>query len=222
MILTTLLALGLAPITMRLILQTGQVLKFSLTIQRDRPKLTGEILETVKITRVQGGILTMDATLSGLTIDGKNRSADLKQTLSQPTVTLSWNAFGQRSGGMSPLKFDRPVASIMPWLGEAGLYLCEFPNRAISIGDRWMGSVTATGGCTSGKYQLKGLSDVGGRRMASVEVTEIGLYSGEQATPMTMIVDLKTGIPESVDYSVVSPTGVRSRFVQRLLNASKD
>lgn len=221
MALTVLAALVLAPAspyTMRLKLQAGQALRYRLSVERDGPKTSGKILTDVAIKEVRQGILTMEATLTGLEIDGRDRTADLRKIVTQPTVTFSWTNRAQRFGGMTPLEMSSSNSDIMPFLSEAGLYLCDFPAQAIKPGDEWDGSVTATGGCTSGRYRLVEVK----KNLAYVEVTEIGMAYCDQLGPMKMTVDLTTGVPESIEYTVRGKTsGRKSHYVQTLLSIKR-
>lgn len=117
---------------------------------------------------------------------------------------------------MSALNFRKPMSrDMMGIFAEAGLYLCEFPGRALSPGDTWLGSTTATGGCTSGQYKFVGFRTLKGREVADFEITKISMAQATQVDPMRLVVDVKTGIPVTVEYRVKGNSSGRvSRFLQ--------
>ncbi len=201
-------------LSLRLNLRAGQEFAVSLKVDRDKPATSGEIRESVRVMEVDNRVTTLRCTLTGMTLDGKDRSADLARMLKAPAVTFSWTDQAQRTGEMIGLEFGTPNSELMPLLQEAGLYLCEFPSRAVGVGDSWRGSTTATGGCTSGTYTLKALK----KDLAEIEVTNIQfLVPVEQQGPMKMVVDTKTGLPTRVEYRVKGQrTGRISHYVQTI------
>lgn len=202
----------------RLRLHPGQVFQVSLRVERDGPKTNAEIRHTVSVKNAQSGILTLHDDLKGMTIDGKDRSADLKKALSVSAVTFSWNDRAQRTGDMTGISIARNDPQLMPVLQEAGLYLCEFPEKAIKPGDSWYGSTTATGGCTMGKYTLREFTTDNEKRVAIIEVTDIRFQVDVTPVgPMVMTVNLKNGLPEKVEYSVRGKKSGRiSHYVQTI------
>ncbi|MBX7131413.1 MAG: hypothetical protein K1X67_01930 [Fimbriimonadaceae bacterium] len=199
---------------LRLNLQAGQEFTVSLKVDRDNPKTSGEIREAIRVLRNKGRATTLQCSLVGMTLDGKDRSTDLSRMLTNPSVTFSWTDQAQRTGEMTVLEFGTPQADLMPLLEEAGLYLCEFPTRPVGVGDSWRGSTTATGGCTSATYTLKSIE----QDVAEIEVTNIRfLIPVEPIGPMRMTVDLKSGLPTRVEYRVKGQqTGRVSRYVQTI------
>ena len=160
---------------------------------------------------------TLTLNLVGARVNGQDASKLLTDCLLEPGVTVDWNDLGQRAGGMSPLKTKQIPQSLMPLFREAGIYLCEFPRRAIQVGDTWRGTTTASGGCTSGEYHLDGLGKVDGRPVAFVSVDNIALFSGKLLVPIKFAVDLETGVPLTMTYQIDDPSkGGRMAFTQTI------
>lgn len=205
-----------APRLLVLSLSPKQEFSFSLAVEREKPVASGTILFKVKVRSARSGHYVLDDDIVGLTIEGKDRTGDMKACLEKPSVSFEWNSRGQRAGAMSPLSFRKSMPADMAGVfSEAGLYLCEFPSTAVKAGDSWPGSTTATGGCTSGLYTLKGFRFVKGKEVADVEVTKIAMSLAEQVGPMKMTVDVVSGVPITVDYKVRGKKSGRiSRFLQ--------
>lgn len=190
----------------------------SLKVERDKPKTSGEIRQVVKVAKVNLRV-TLECRLTGMTIDGKDRSSDLARMLAKPTVTFDWTDRAQRQGEMTALAFGKVNEDLMPLLQEAGLYLCEFPANPVAPGISWRGSTTATGGCTSATYTLKNLQ----KHLAEIEVTDIQFLAPvEQIGPMKMTVDTRTGFPTRVEYRVKGQkTGRISHYTQTLASITR-
>lgn len=199
---------------LRLKVSAGQEFSVNLSVDRDKPTSSGEIREKVRVLSNDRGVISLRCTLVGMTIDRIDRTSELNKMLKKASVTFSWTTQAQRTGEMLGLEMGTLEADLTPLLQEAGLYLCEFPTRAVGVGDSWRGSTTATGGCTSATYTLKSIEqDVG-----EIEVTNIRfLIPVEPIGPMRMTVDLKSGLPTRVEYRVKGQrTGRVSRYVQTI------
>lgn len=191
----------------------------SLKVERDKPKTSGEIRQVVTVAKVNPGTVRLECRLTGMTIDGKDRSSDLARMLTKSTVTFDWTDRAQRQGEMTTLAFGKVNEDLMPLLQEAGLYLCEFPAKPVAPGTSWRGSTTATGGCTSATYTLKNLQ----KHLAEIEVTDIQFLAPvEQIGPMKMTVDTRTGFPIRVEYRVKGQkTGRISHYTQTLASITR-
>lgn len=199
---------------MRLNLKPGQVMKYRLHMET--PKSKADLISTFQISKVEDGVFSMDSRLTGLTIDGKSATKALNEVCGGQVATLPWNTLSRRTGTMVPFNVKPGHPELMPYLSEAGIYLACFPRQAVKPGDTWIGSTTATGGCTSGTFKLASVKSKEGKRLAVLEVTNIAfLNDAEQVGPMTMVVDLATGLPLRVEYKAKdSNTGRVSRFLQ--------
>lgn len=217
------LALAVLPeagVTLRLNLHPGQVLKVAFRVERFQPDTWAEFQETVTIPTRLNGITTTKITFDRLTIDGKDQTKALRAMLDDPSGTFGWTELSKRSGGMTSPTFRRMDPMIAPFFGECGIYLADFPRQSVTVGDSWYGSTTATGGCTSAKYTLRGLRVEKGRRLADLDVTDIAMANHHQVGPMKMVVDVGYGIPTLVDYRVKNKqSGRESRISQRLVAA---
>jgi len=188
---------------LQLNLSEGMTFDFVLSVKREKPASSGEIHSRVSVNAIDKSVIELRDDLTGISINGADRTADMKACLDNAHVFFEWNRRGQRAGAMSPLNFRRQMPSDMIGVfGEAGLYLCEFPGKPVSPGDSWAGSTTATGGCTSGFYTLKAFRSENGIAVADIEVTKIAMRQSDQVGPMKMVVDVKTGMPIRVDYRV--------------------
>lgn len=217
MVLASLLSIASAETgyLMRLKLQPGQVVKYRLAIDRKNPKSSGELLTTFKISKVDGRVMFMDATLTKLKVNGKDRTRDLKAAIGDQVATLPWTELSTRTGRLVGFQMRETAPEVMGYLAESGIYLASFQRNAVKPGDSWPGSTTATGGCTSGRFTLKEVKTVGKRTLAVLEVTGINfLRDDEQTGPMKMVVDLETGLPDTVEYTVKSKMGQISHFKQ--------
>lgn len=199
---------------LRLNLKPKQTFDVVLKVDRDKPNTTGEIHQKLTVKSIDRGTIWFEDTLVGLSINGRDRTADLKRILSNQSVTFGWNSRAQRIGDMSPLGIRERDDEIFSVLGEAGLYLCEFPESPAKPDSVWMGSTTATGGCTVGKYRLKDWVE----DHFNVEVTDIQFQVPvDPVGPMKMEVDSKTGMPRKVEYSVRGrKSGRVSHYVQTI------
>lgn len=207
------LLISAAGTTMRLHLRQGDLFEFTLKVERQNPTESAELRERVRIDRVERDQVTMRIRLTGLTIDGKDRSADLRQILGSQDVLMPWNLYSRRVGGLTPLRIGKGDPKVLSFLSEAGLYACYFSADPVEPGDRWNGSTTATGGCTSGVFEFTKLHN----NLASFEITDIDMASSTQIGPMQMTVDLTHGLPTWVNYTVSDKrTGRQSSFEQRL------
>jgi len=157
-----------------------------------------------KISKVDANTIYMDASFARLKLNGKDRTKDLRATVGSQTVTMPWTIYSHRTGVMSPLHMNPVKQDIMPILSEAGIYLAFFEKQPVKIGDSWEGSVTATGGCTSGTFTLRKVRAEHHTQLADFEITHIMFIDSadEQVGPMRMTVDLSTGLPTTVEYAV--------------------
>jgi len=203
--------------TMRLHLQQGQTFAYKLSIDRSNPKQSGALTLNYKISRVDGDTVYMDAKMAKLSINGKDRTKDLKATVGDQVATLPWTTTCRRTGMMKAFNMNPVKPDIMPFLVEAGIYMPYFQKQEVKVGDTWHGSTTATGGCTSGQFHFTGTKDSGNKHLAVFEVTNIFFLDrdNEQVGPMKMLVDLSTGLPTVVDYKVKNKkSGCVSHFRQ--------
>lgn len=194
---------------MRLNLKPGQVVKYRLHMEK--PTAKADLVSTFTVSKIESDVITMDSRLTGLTVNGKDATRALNEVCGGQVATLPWNTLSRRTGAMVPFNVKPGHPELMPYLSEAGIYLACFPRQAVKLGDTWIGSTTATGGCTSGTFKLAGVK----RGMALLEVTNIAfLNDEEQVGPMTMAVDLASGLPTRVEYRVKDKAGRVSHFVQ--------
>lgn len=225
MVCLAVLSLAILPeagVTLRLNLHPGQVFKIAFRVERFRPDTWAEFQETVTIPTRLNGITTTKITFDGLSIDGKDQTKALLAMLDDRSGSFSWTELSKRSGGMTSPTFHRMDPMIAPFFVECGIYLADFPRQSVSVGDFWFGSTTATGGCTSAKYTLRGLRSDKGRRLADLDVTDIAMANHNQVDPMKMVVDIGYGIPQVVDYRVKNKkTGRESRISQRLISVEE-
>lgn len=204
-------------VTMRLNLLQGQKFTYVLVIDSERLKTHTEVTHKATISDADRDSLTMDVQIAGITINGKDRSKDLKKVLSNDTATLGWDRLSRRNGAMTGLNFAQPETDLTPALSECGIYLCQFPQDAVAPGSTWRGATTATGGCTSGTYKFLSKTTENGREVAKFEVSKIGMSQSTLLAPMKMTVDLASGLPIYVDYSVKrNQTGKKVHFRQVL------
>jgi hypothetical protein len=206
---------------LRLHLKPGQVFDASLQVQRQSPIETGEIRERIEIGKVQNGVITVRVQITGLSINGRDRQADLNTILGKQVIEMPWTEQSGRTGPMTQLKVHAGNPEALALLGEAGLYLCAFVGPAVKPGDSWNGSTTATGGCTSGLFTLKDFSTKDGKQFAIFEITDIRMFTSTQVGgPMKMTVDMATGLPTFVSYSARdNETGRISTFEQTIAPA---
>lgn len=205
--------------TMRLNLREGQSFKYKFLIERDKPKVSGEFINTFKISKVDGNVMYMDGKFEKLKIGGKERTKDLKAVVGNGAITWPWTIYSRRTGTQTHIEIHPGKADVMSCLSETGIYLACFQRQEVRPGDSWNGSTTATGGCTGAKFNFKEVKTVEGKQLAYFDVTNIMFINpaDEQVGPMKMIVDLSTGLPTLVDYKVKnSKTGTTSHFRQTL------
>ena len=203
--------------SMRLNLHQGQTFSYKLLVQRDKPKTSAEFTNTFKISKVDGNTIYMDGKFAKLKIDNKDRTKDLKAVVGDGVVTWPWTIYSRRTGSVGHIPIHEGKPDVMTCLAETGIYLAYFQRQDVKPGDSWTGSTTATGGCTSGKFNFKEVKSVGGKQLAVFEVTNIMFLrpQDEQVGPMKMVVDLASGLPTTVDYKVKDgKTGQISHFVQ--------
>lgn len=211
------LAAYAASYTFRLHLHVGQVFDTTLRVERQNPVEVGELKQRAEIVSVSDGVITMRVRFAGMTIDGKDRTKDLRAIVGQQAVDIPWTEYSTRTGEMTQLQLKRGDAKVMSFLGEAGLYLCDFVQPAVGVGATWQGSTTATGGCTSGQFTLRQISNQGGRTLAFFDVTDIRMFTSTQIGPMKMTVDLANGLPTYVAYTAQdNKTRRRTKFEQTL------
>lgn len=203
-----------SPVTMRLKVKPGQVYDYVLTVERLDKNEKGEISERAEVTKIDpDGTIYMDASVSGLKINGVDKSEDLQKILGNQKATIPWNDMSQRTGFLKPLKFQPGDKKVMAYLGECGIYLAYFKKEPVKVGDSWNGVTTATGGCTSAKFTLTDLK----ANLAYLDVTDISMIDFKQVGPMKMIVNLDHGMTELVEYTAKhNETGNRLKFTQVL------
>ncbi len=204
---------------MRLNLKSGQIIRYRLLIERDKPKETGEFDSSYTISTNQPDVIDMDCRATGLKINGKDRTADLNKAWGGQVAKLPWTTLSRRTGMETNYEAKSAKRDVIPFLMEAGIYLAFFQKGPVKPGDSWDGSTTATGGCTSGHFTFTGVRQVKGRQVADFDVTNIMFLdqADEQVGPMKMVVDLSSGLPEAVDYKVKNgKTGRTSHFRQIL------
>ena len=189
---------------LRLNLHAGEKFAYNLLVERSKPKESGALTMNYKVAKVDGNTIYIDASFSGLKINKKDRTKDLKAIVGNQTVTMPWTIYSRRTGSMTPLHMQPGKPDVMSILSEAGIYLAYFQKQSAKIGDSWDGSTTATGGCTGGMYALKQVKTIRGKKLAYFDVTGIRFAdpANRQIGPMKMIVDLSTGLPTIVDYKV--------------------
>lgn len=202
---------------MRLDLRKGQVIRYKLAIERDKPRESGEFYSSYTISEAKHDLINMDCRATGLKINGKDRTADLEAVWGGQVAKLPWTTLSRRTGMATGYKMQTPKAELLPYLEEAGIYLAFFQKDPVKPGDSWDGSTTATGGCTNGRFTLEKVKTERGKQVALFEVNHIMFVNpaDEQVGPMRMVVDLKTGLPDIVDYKVKNrKTGRTSHFRQ--------
>jgi len=205
---------------MRLKLHEGEVIKYDLLIERDKPKQSGVFSSSYTIAKIHAGTIDMDCRAIGLKIDGKNRTSDLNKAWGGQVAKLPWTELSHRTGMAIGYNASKANGDIIPYLYEAGIYFPYFKRDAVKPGDTWVGSTTATGGCTDGTFTLKQVKTEHGKQLAYFDVTDIKFLdrSNAQLGPMRMVVDLSNGLPTVVDYKVKnSSTGRTSHFRQTLV-----
>lgn len=201
-----------SPVTLRLNLHAGQQFFTTLSIETENYHSTSfKFHYEVEIADKFGYMI--NAKFVGLTIDGKDRSADLFKVLPNPVVRMPWTRSATLGGRMSDLEVrESKDTLLMQAIGEAGLYLCAFPTTAITQGESWQGSTTATGGCTSATFTLSKFD----RGHAYVNLSKVALRAASLKGAFLMVVDIQTGLPKDVSYTVVRKSGRVSHIRQRL------
>jgi hypothetical protein len=222
LVLLSSLVLGLAlafrepSLALRLKPKKGRTYHFRLTVEREKPKEVGALDEDVYIVRSDAEAVVTNVTLTGMTIDGNDRSEELKKILPGPTAIMPWDALSRRTGEAKGLTFrggGDPL--IMSYLAEGGIYLGYFLEEPVKVGDKWDGSTTATGGCTGGTFKLVSIE----KDVVTLDVTDIAMNGSKQIGPMTMTIDRETGLPRKLEYTAESlRTGRRSHFVQQMID----
>ncbi len=120
-----------AGVVLRLQPAAGSTYEYVLRIERPASHEHGELHERIAI-RKKGGDVIMHIALTGLTIDGRDRTKDLEAIIGRQTVDLPWTEFCNRSGEMSPLDLKPGDPKVMSYLAEAGIYAGSFVTRAVS------------------------------------------------------------------------------------------
>ena len=206
---------------LRLNVHQGQIVRYRLVIERDKPRESGEFDSSNTISGVQRDVINMDCRATGLKIGGKDRTADLKKAWGGQVAKLPWTTLSRRTGMATGYEAKSAKKDVIPYLEEAGVYLACFQKDPVKPGDSWDGSTTATGGCTSGHFTFKGVRKEKGKQVADFDVTNIMFINqaDAQVGPMKMVVDLATGLPKVVDYKVKNQkTGRTSHFRQILVS----
>lgn len=180
----------------------GSSFQYNLHIDRIDDKETGDLVSTYTVRKGAGTTIVLDVTLDRLLINGQDRTAEMKAHAPKLTAVLPWNDLSQRVGSMEGLKFDRSASQeIMRFCSEAGIYMGNFPQAAVSVGTEWDGETTATGGCTYCHFKCTGFSGArGALEKAYIQATKIRMNGSQQVGPMTQVIDVKKGIPLYVDY----------------------
>ena len=206
--------------TLALNVQEGQVWTYRLIVDRENPTERGEMTNAITISNVHPGQIDMSVQIVGFKLDGKDSLKALREVAGEAKAVIPWNEQCVRVGVLQGLRTTAGAdPKLMKLLSEAGFYCGNFKPHPVNPGDRWSGSVTATGGCTSSVYTFKGLRSEKGKEIADFEVTDIAMSNHEQDGPMKVAIDVATGMPLHVEYKVVNyRTNQRTRFVQELVD----
>ena len=201
---------------LRLNLQKGDQFDFLLTVNRHSPEETGTLTEHVVIAKVQGDTITMNITLTRLSINGVDRTSDLKKAVQNQVIAMPWTTQAMRTGSMTPLAIaQNSPKDVLAMLAEGGLYLCQFPKGPVTVGQSYSGATTATGGCTNGQYTVREIMP--GR--VRFEITKIAMRNCTQVSPLEMWVSTTTGLPTIMRYSARgNKSGRLYEFEQKLAN----
>lgn len=202
---------------LRLNLHKGDAFRTVLRIEQSNPSQVAELGTRFDVLDAKNGVIELQAKISTLSINGKDKTSDLRDVVGDGIVTFNWNEFGARWGGGGRMRTRAVHPELNPILAEAGIYFCNFTRAKVQPGSKWNGSTTASGGCTTGLYELQGFKNEGGKPVAVMSVTNIALFDSQQLTPMKMVVDTRHGVPSLVDYSVRKNDNRSLHITQKLV-----
>jgi hypothetical protein len=213
--------------TLRLNLKPGQVWTYKLAVERPNKARSGEMVNRFKVTKVDNNVIILQGNVVGLRQGGKDKTKELNILMGPRPATIPYDHLSRRVGQLIPLENreadpkvraklgEEEYINVALLIGEAGLYHGHFKQEPVKPGDSWIGSVTATGGCTSATFTYKGSKG----NIAHFEVTDIAMDRHDQIGPMKLQIDVNSGMPVYMEYRVKQrQSGLESKFVQTLVS----
>ncbi len=203
-----------ATISLKFQPKAGSTYKYSLVnesaAQGTTQKMKMTMSQTLKVTSVSGGRITMETSTSD--VKGEGMPASTSQELSKIKVTNVMDAYGKV---ISSKATGHPMAEAMASsMGGSGFSGVEYPKNPVRVGATWTGTIDlakllqASGLQTKGdkmtvNYKLTKIEKKGGTTVATIEQTFAGSATaqppaGAQGGPMNLSMRGKSTITVDV------------------------
>lgn len=165
-------------------------------------KVTGslnmEVDLSMKVAKVTSDKVVIETRYRGITMNGQPLAGPQADVLKNVVMSVTDDRLGH------PLSTDvtgAPAAMTESMKKQGGGLGAAYPDHPVKIGDTWTSEGDVQGQKLKLTYKLVKVAPVGGKDAAFLEATPDASSTMKISGPMTLTVDLATGMPISTNFS---------------------
>lgn len=165
-------------------------------------KVTGslnmEVDLSMKVAKVTADKVVIETRYRGITMNGQALVGPQADVLKNVVMSITDDRQGH------PLSTDvtgAPAALMEPMKKQGGGLGASYPDHPVKIGDTWASESDVQGQKLKLTYRLVKVEPVGGKDAAFLEATPDANSTMKISGPMTLTVDLATGMPLSTKFN---------------------